>query len=73
MNRAEQRRIIVLNHLQSGALVNAEASQLLGISKRTAAPAEGPTRRQERPALFMAMVLLHVAGELVEQLGTVMK
>jgi transposase len=34
LNRAEQRRIIVLNHLESGALVNAAASELLGISKR---------------------------------------
>jgi len=34
MNKAEQRRIIVLNHLQAGALFNAAASELLGISKR---------------------------------------
>jgi len=34
MNEAEQRRIIVLNHLQAGALFNAVASELLGISKR---------------------------------------
>lgn len=34
MNRTEQRRIIVLNHLASGALVNAEAAELLGMSKR---------------------------------------
>jgi transposase len=34
LNATEQRRIIVLNHLASGALVNAEAAQLLGISKR---------------------------------------
>jgi transposase len=34
LNRAEQRRIIVLNHLESGALTNAAASELLGISKR---------------------------------------
>jgi transposase len=34
MNRTEQRRIVVLNHLASGALVNAEAAELLGISKR---------------------------------------
>ncbi|MGA7912785.1 MAG: ISNCY family transposase [Candidatus Dormiibacterota bacterium] len=34
MNRAEQRRIIVLNHLESGALINAQAGELLGISKR---------------------------------------
>ena len=34
LNSTEQRRIIVLNHLASGALVNAEAAQLLGISKR---------------------------------------
>jgi transposase len=34
LNRTEQRRIVVLNHLASGALVNAEAAELLGISKR---------------------------------------
>ena len=34
MNRAEQRRIIVLNHLEAGALINGAASELLGISKR---------------------------------------
>lgn len=34
LNRTEQRRIIVLNHLASGALVNAQASELLGISTR---------------------------------------
>jgi transposase len=34
LNSTEQRRIIVLNHLASGALVNAEAAQLLGLSKR---------------------------------------
>ena len=34
LNTTEQRRIIVLNHLESGALVNAEAARLLGISKR---------------------------------------
>jgi hypothetical protein len=34
LSRTEQRRIIVLNHLESGALVNAEAGRLLGISKR---------------------------------------
>lgn len=34
MNSTEQRRIIVLNHLASGALVNVEAARLLGISKR---------------------------------------
>jgi transposase len=34
LNRAEQRRIIVLSHLESGALINAAASELLGISKR---------------------------------------
>jgi hypothetical protein len=27
LNSAEQRRIIVLNHLSSGALVNAEAAE----------------------------------------------
>ena len=34
MNRAEQRRIVVLNHLESGALINAQAGELLGLSKR---------------------------------------
>jgi len=34
LNTTEQRRIVVLNHLESGALVNAEAAELLGISKR---------------------------------------
>jgi hypothetical protein len=34
MNRAEQRRLLVLNHLEAGALVNAEAAELLGVSIR---------------------------------------
>ena len=34
LNTTEQRRIVVLNHLASGALINAEAAKLLGISKR---------------------------------------
>src|SRR6266852_6977756 len=34
LNTTEQRRIVVINHLASGALVNAEAAELLGISKR---------------------------------------
>src|SRR2546428_11565931 len=34
LNRAEQRRLLVLNHLEAGALVNAEAAELLGISIR---------------------------------------
>jgi transposase len=34
LNRAEQRRVTVLNHLDSGALVNSEAAELLGISVR---------------------------------------
>jgi transposase len=34
LNRAEQRRITVLNHLVSGALVNSQAARLLGISVR---------------------------------------
>ena len=34
MTTAEQRRLIVLNHLESGALVNAEAARLLDLSVR---------------------------------------
>jgi len=34
LSRAEQRRVTVLNHLDSGALVNREAAELLGISVR---------------------------------------
>ena len=34
MTTSEQRRLIVLNHLESGALINAQAGELLGISKR---------------------------------------
>ena len=34
LNTTEQRRIVVLNHLASGALINAAAAELLGISKR---------------------------------------
>ena len=34
LNRAEQRRIVVLNHLESGALINVQAGALLGLSKR---------------------------------------
>jgi transposase len=33
LNRAEQRRIVVLNHLEYGALINAQAGELLGLSK----------------------------------------
>ena len=32
LTACEQRRLIVLNHLESGALVNAEAARLLGLS-----------------------------------------
>jgi hypothetical protein len=31
---SEQRRLVVLNHLESGALVNAEAARLLDLSVR---------------------------------------
>ena len=34
MTTSEQRRLIVLNHLESGALVNAEAARLLDLSVR---------------------------------------
>jgi transposase len=34
LNATEQRRILVLNHLESGALINAEAARVLGISER---------------------------------------
>ena len=34
LNQAEQRRLLVLNHLEAGALFNAEAAELLGISIR---------------------------------------
>lgn len=34
LTRSEQRRLLVLNHLQSGALVNSQAASLLGISVR---------------------------------------
>ena len=34
MTTSEQRRLIVLNHLESGALVNAEAARLLELSVR---------------------------------------
>lgn len=34
LTTAEQRRLIVLNHLEAGALVNAEAAKLLGLSVR---------------------------------------
>ena len=34
LNTTEQHRIVVLNHLESGALINAEAAELLGISER---------------------------------------
>src|SRR2546430_3395738 len=34
LTRSEQRRLLLLNHLQSGALVNAQAASLLGISIR---------------------------------------
>jgi transposase len=34
LTRSEQRRLLVLNHLQAGALVNAQAASLLGVSIR---------------------------------------
>lgn len=34
LTTSEQRRLIVLNHLESGALVNAEAARLLDLSVR---------------------------------------
>lgn len=34
LTRSEQRRLLVLNHLQSGALVNAQAASLLAVSIR---------------------------------------
>src|SRR6267143_3571533 len=34
LTRSEQRRLLVLNHLRSGALVNSNAASLLGISVR---------------------------------------
>jgi transposase len=34
LTRSEQRRLLVLNHLQSGALLNPEAASLLGLSVR---------------------------------------
>lgn len=38
MTTAEQRRLIVLNHFEAGALVNAEAAPLLGLSVRQLQP-----------------------------------
>jgi hypothetical protein len=34
LTRSEQRRLLVLNHLLSGALVNSQAASLLGLSIR---------------------------------------
>lgn len=34
LNQGEQRRLLVLNHLEAGALVNAEAAELLGVTIR---------------------------------------
>ena len=34
LSRAEQRRLMVLNHIESGALVSREAAELLGLSVR---------------------------------------
>jgi hypothetical protein len=34
LSRAEQRRLLVLNQMQAGGLVNAEAASLLGLSVR---------------------------------------
>jgi hypothetical protein len=36
LTTSEQRRLIVLNHVESGALVNAEAARLLNLSPVTA-------------------------------------
>jgi hypothetical protein len=41
LTTAEQRCLIVLNHVESGALVNAEAARLLEFSVRQLQPDEG--------------------------------
>jgi transposase len=70
LNQAEQRRLLVLNHLEAGALVNAEAAELLGVSIRqvrrlraayrergAAALAHGNRGRRPAHALDQALAL----------------
>lgn len=56
MNSREQRRIIVLNHLTSGALVSVEAARLLGISIRKLQRLHRAYSENEPMALSMAIV-----------------
>lgn len=51
LNRTEQRRLLVLNHLEAGALVNAEAAELLGISIRQMRRLRAAYREQGATAL----------------------
>jgi hypothetical protein len=46
LNQAEQQRLRVLNHLEAGALVNAEAAELLGVSIRQVRRLRGAYRER---------------------------
>jgi hypothetical protein len=52
LNQAEQRRLLVLNHLEAGALVNGEAAELRGISIRQVGRL--PAAYRERGAAALA-------------------
>ena len=49
---SEQRRLLVLNHLQSGSLINPQAASLLGIS----------IRQVSAPYRFRDFVLLSIGS-----------
>src|SRR5438477_13176981 len=51
LNQAEQGRLLVLNHLEAGALVNAEAAELLGISIRQVRRLRAAYRKRGAAAL----------------------
>lgn len=51
LSRTEQRRLLVLNHLESGDLVNAQAASLLGLSVRQVRRLRGTYRQRGASAL----------------------
>jgi hypothetical protein len=56
LNATEQRRIVVLNHLSSESLINAEAAKLLGVSVRQLQRLHKAYTEKERPAWRTATV-----------------
>ena len=51
LSAAEQRRVLVLNHLEKGAVTVGEAAQLLGISERQVKRLRAEYRRERAGAL----------------------